>query len=141
MSVQAALELRLPNRACRTFPGTPESVAAVREWIAVELAGTGLPVPDVQLAASELATNAVEHSKSRGEEFLVWVGHNVDTLVRVVVVDDGPLTDQPVDHERSGGRGLRIVHELADEYGSYFADSGHHAAWFEIARPTFPEGD
>ena len=53
--------------ACEgAWPGTPESVAMAREFVAVHLAEHLLPglIDEARLVTSELATNAVRHAQT-----------------------------------------------------------------------------
>lgn len=134
--------LRFDHLASQMFPGQPEAVTTVREFIVGELADLGFPaavIENARTAVSELATNAVRYSRSRDGYFTVWVAADPDR-VRVTVIDDGPLETPPVDFERPGGWGLRIVGALATDHGAMTTDTGCHAAWFQLATP-FPEGD
>jgi len=91
---------------------------AARAFIAGELAsGTlpdGVPVDDVVLIASELVTNAVRAGAAWVDLTLRVTGRRVD----LVVTDDacGLPVMATADREAVGGRGLRIVDELADTW-------------------------
>lgn len=100
---------RLSVPAARNFAGK-----ALGDW------GFGDRVEDVTLCVSEPATNALVHGvpPGRGFRVLVWLGH--DGLCRFEVHDSGPGWPQipEVEHGKgeleAGGRGLRLVAELAD---------------------------
>jgi anti-sigma regulatory factor (Ser/Thr protein kinase) len=129
----AAIAEPLPHEVVDTYPGAPRTVADIRTAVAERLDGTGLPIADAVLCVSELATNAIRHTRSGlpGGHLTVYVGHSA-TTVRIIVVDDGPLERVP-DPERSGGWGMRIVADLATDYGDHqHPVSGCHAAWFQI---------
>jgi anti-sigma regulatory factor (Ser/Thr protein kinase) len=129
--------LRFDHLGAEIFPGRDDTITDVRQFIADQLEPLGFPaavIADTQLAASELATNAVRYSRSRGGHFAVWLGAEPDR-VRVTVIDDGPLTDQPIDLERCGGMGIGIVGALATAHGSHANATGSHTAWFEIDAP------
>ncbi|OEU87182.1 ATPase [Streptomyces abyssalis] len=114
---------RLSVPAARTFVRKALSEWAVRERF-----------EDVTLCVSELATNAVVHGvpPGRGFRVLVWLDH--DGLCRVEVHDSGPGWPQipEVDDElEAGGRGLRLVAELADKWGVERRDPGK-IVWVEF---------
>src|SRR5216683_2147236 len=76
----------------RVFPGRPEQVAHARRFVARVL--DGCPVADdALLCASELASNAIRHTRSgwRGGKFqvVVWRGR---ASACVAVLDDGSDT-------------------------------------------------
>ena len=58
------------------FPGRPEQVARVRHEVRRYLSGAGCPAAvtdDAVLAVSELSANAILHSRSRNDFFVVAV--------------------------------------------------------------------
>ena len=96
-------------------------------------------IDDARLAISELAANAVRHGHLRPDQ---------DTLRLVIDADDDhvrieveqstaavgvrvvePRWEDPV---RVGGCGLRLVEQLADEWGVETGPPGH--VWFEFRR-------
>ncbi len=103
----------------RTFPGSPDQVARVREFVRLVLG----PVPVVDeavLLASELATNAVIHTASgQGGSFDV-AASRYPSAVRVEVHDAGshqvPMP-RPQDQLTEEGRGLGLVSLMADRWG------------------------
>lgn len=128
----------------RSFTETPDSVAGARGFVSEAL--TGLPVDlvdDVVIMISELATNAVVHARSA---FEVQVARG-DQLVRVEVRDRGPglptLRSAPLN--AAHGRGLHLVEQLSDGWGSVTVDGGpDKLVWFlrrfGPAVPGEPEG-
>lgn len=95
---------------------------------------------DVRLCVSELATNAVVHGVPPGREFcLSLVGDGA--LVRVEVRDSGGGQVRPSDAgpEACGGRGLRLVMALADDFGVTVHQPGK-TVWtvFKTARSATP---
>jgi anti-sigma regulatory factor (Ser/Thr protein kinase) len=100
------------------FPTDVASIASVRSYVRSCLSD----LPDVQddavLAASELATNAVEHGS--GVSFLVEIETTSDAVdLSVESQLKGPwsasIPAAPLEGEvPRGGRGLRIVAALAD---------------------------
>lgn len=101
-----------------TYPGTPDQISAVRASLRGLL--DGCPIADeVILCGSELATNAVIHSRSRLPDGLFTVRVEIyrDDYIWIEVEDEGgPWTDdQMPDLQR--GHGLDIVHALAGDWG------------------------
>ena len=92
------------------------------------------------LGVSELASNAVQHSRSgQGGRFqvLVWRGR---ASACVAVIDDGARRPSPRAHSpgelAESGRGLRVGAELAANWGHQdLATSGlpGRAVWFHLA--------
>jgi serine/threonine-protein kinase RsbW len=120
-------------RAC--YPGRAEQVSAVR----VGLAGLldGCPgADDALLCASELAANAIRHSRSGlpGGHFTVHGAVIPGDCVLIEVEDDGgPWTAAVRDPVR--GHGLDIVQALAADWG---IDGDYHSRsiWAWIDTPT-----
>lgn len=118
-----------------TLPGLPAMVQAARRGVRALLEETGCPrIEDAELIVSELASNAVLHSRSAGVDgsFTVSVEAKAG-WVRLEVADAGPPEDQmrerPDDEHR---RGLLIVDALADRWG-HRRPSGERAVfWAEL---------
>jgi anti-sigma regulatory factor (Ser/Thr protein kinase) len=102
-----------------TFPAESASVPRARRVAAGWLASVGAPVPvtqDVELVLSELVTNAVRASRP-GDEIRVeltgeargWGVAVSDSAGRFVP----PATEAVLDPWAVGGRGLRVVSEVA----------------------------
>jgi anti-sigma regulatory factor (Ser/Thr protein kinase) len=133
----------------RTLSGQPASVRAARA-LTREFLGDDPRAGDAETIVSELATNAVRHSRSReeGGVFELRLEHKPDAL-RIEVVDQGPLVRaaalDPLEAFEPGenphfpfgesGRGHLIVFSLAD-------GSGHEQRpdrslwWAELSRST-----
>ncbi|GAA4522870.1 hypothetical protein GCM10023191_102370 [Actinoallomurus oryzae] len=122
----------------RSFAGLPECVADAREFLADCLAGTAWPIDEVVLAADELVTNAVRHSRSGGPggKFDVRLRIKPACMVQVEICDQGPLpspTAAAPEYRCEGGLGLPIVKALSDEDGEYTDRlTGFHITWFRI---------
>ena len=119
----------------RAFPGQPRQVREARRWIKPLLAG--LPAADdALLALSELASNAVIHSKSRLPRgvFIVRAVILMD-LVRIEVTDQGGVWHGQFGPDPQFGRGLSIVAALASAWG-ITGDQAGRTAWCEIAVNT-----
>jgi serine phosphatase RsbU (regulator of sigma subunit)/anti-sigma regulatory factor (Ser/Thr protein kinase) len=127
---ERALNLRLP--------GGPHAPAVARAAVETLPAGS-LDAPlahTARLLASEIVTNSVIHGGTGEDD---WIGLDVVLSpggLRVEVTDHGrgfaraPARPDPDD---PGGRGLFLVEELADRWGS--ADGGTRV-WFEVDRPA-----
>jgi anti-sigma regulatory factor (Ser/Thr protein kinase) len=99
----------------------------------VTLALTEVPAATrevVELLVSELATNAVTHAQS---EFAVSVATTRDSI-RVEVVDQGSGLPAPREPSVTDlhGRGLHIVEELADAWGSDVIGDRGKSIWFVV---------
>jgi anti-sigma regulatory factor (Ser/Thr protein kinase) len=128
----------VPPVACwaRDFPGDAAQAREVRRWIEDLLPECDV-LADLVLAATELCANAIRHTRSgqAGGRFSVSVEWSWE-LVRVVVGDQGsskiPLAGVGMgDTAEESGRGLRLVGELADAWGT----AGHPAGrvvWADV---------
>jgi serine/threonine-protein kinase RsbW len=127
--------------ARREFAGRPDQVGAARWWLSRMI--DGLPIaPDVVLACSELASNAIIHSDSGlpGGRFTVRLSIEAD-LIRIEVIDQGGqwtnmrghwlgASEDQADDSQSG-RGLTIIAALATSWG-IGGDQEGRTAWCEI---------
>jgi serine/threonine-protein kinase RsbW len=114
----------LPLWWSRAFPGEPPLVRQTRSWIAGLLPACP-PLDDLLIVASELATNAVAHTRSGdpGGWFTVEVTWSQESA-RVVVGDQGS-GEIPVSVASPGdqvaylesGRGLLLVDALSAAWG------------------------
>lgn len=127
----------------RAYPGTPPTCARFRSDLRDDLSTlSGVPRQvreDVELCASEAFTNAVRHSRSRqpGGSVIRLLSTPLvmgrETTMRLCIIDEGPIGHpparpfiQPPVHRRSteewetteSGRGLLLIHHLADEWGT-----------------------
>ena len=121
----APLEQRLPADARR--------LSALRRTVAAWSAQAALSddaAADLQLMLSEAATNAVEHAYRSTEtgEFVYSVRRRPDAAVRVVVQDFGRWRPPP-DDPGYRGRGLAVIHNLAEEVSLDFSDEGTRIAF------------
>lgn len=130
----------IPKR--RVFPGRPEQVRQARRFVARALDGCPA-LGDAMLCCSELASNAIRHTRTgRGGKFqvVVWRGH---ASACVAVLDEGAETT-PVSGPGPGaglaesGHGLAAVHSLAACWGHYTYRDGitrGTAVWFRLDWP------
>lgn len=119
-----------PGGGHRAFAASAASVAAARRFVRERLGPVDGATSDaVVLLLSELATNAVCHG---GGGFEVRVVRSA-TSVTVEVDDPGsglPLRRDPAPFD-SDGRGLRIVEELATDWGVRQHERGK-VVWFRL---------
>jgi len=96
-----------------------DTVRAARGWLAAFLHRRGVTEiqrQDAELVISELVTNALRHGLG---DIVVRTSVADGHLLQVSVTDSGPELPalQPVEPDRVGGVGLRIVDRLASEWG------------------------
>lgn len=114
------------------FPAHPSMVRVARYAVAVLLADTPRREDAVQVV-SEYATNAVLHSSGNTFDLLIVVN---GTRARVEVGDDGPAcaASRVPDEFEEYGRGLVVVDELADKWGTDFREEeGRQIWWAELS--------
>jgi anti-sigma regulatory factor (Ser/Thr protein kinase) len=126
-------------RESATFAGRPDQVREARAFV-FRLLGPSHPCGNVAvLLASEMVTNSLRHGSSAGPGEVVTVTVVVwDAGVRVEVTGrkaDGVPVLRPPDDEAEGGRGLRLVEELAVRWG-YERGGGQAMTWFELGPIT-----
>lgn len=123
----------------RRFDDTEASVGDSRRFVASATADAPAAVRDaIVLMVSELATNAIVHA---GGGFAVRVERD-DGSIHVTVTDQGtgtPAVQHPDEHQPHG-RGLRIVDELSDEWGTEDTADHGKAVWFRIDAAPVADG-
>jgi PAS domain S-box-containing protein len=124
--------------ATRRFPATTASVGKARRFLLGKLpAPSGDEADALVLMLSELATNAFQHAATA---FEVSVRVSPDCgRVRVEVSDSAPgyPTPQEPVPDAPHGRGLHIVHSLADAWGIEIRrDRPGKTVWFSLALPA-----
>ena len=94
---------------------------------------------DARLAVSELATNTVRHGRLRPDQDTIrLVIEADDDHVRVEmeqatdVLEVGVVEPRVDDPNAVGGFGLRLVEQMADDWGHVAGPPGH--VWFEFRR-------
>ena len=117
----------------RVFPGRRDQVAFARDF-ARRAAGCCPVLDEAILLTSELCTNALQHTASgTGGLFEITV-YRGDGSLRVEVRDDGSGSVPAVrtfEELSEDGRGLEIVHLLADRWGQNGDEFGR-CAFFEL---------
>jgi anti-sigma regulatory factor (Ser/Thr protein kinase) len=115
----------------RIFPGRPDQISEVRRFIRAHLA-SHQRTADVALVATELTTNAWEHTHSHRGTFTVCAELRPDDTIRLEVEDNGgPLTFGEYKRDDEGGRGLGIVDALTSKWG-VAGDSTGRTVWAEF---------
>ena len=85
------------------------------------IARRGAHTDDVLLATSELVTNVVKHTDDGGE-LNAWL--EPGGALHVEVHDTDPTLPTLIEPTDVGGRGLRILEALADEWGTAPTETG-----------------
>ena len=113
-----------------TFHGRADEVGRVRRELAAYLSDCPVAADSV-LIASELAANAVLHSRSRGESFRVRCELSAES-VRVEVEDmGGPWHTRPTADDRP--HGLDVVTALGAEWGTVTTVDRTRVVWARLA--------
>ncbi|MHA6762702.1 SpoIIE family protein phosphatase [Streptacidiphilus sp. PAMC 29251] len=115
----------------------PTAASRSRRLIRSVLVEWGLPalLDTTELLVSELVTNAVRYSEAP-------IGLRLSRTGRVLLVEvSDPLPDPPLERVSAGtdegGRGLQLVHQLADSWGTR-AEGAGKVVWFEQVLPAAP---
>jgi len=125
-----------PVEISATYPGIPGSVAAVRRFVRKTLADCPR-LDDLELIASELATNAIRHTPSghHSGTFTITVRHQPGAAY-MEVADLGARpwrwTPRTRGHLAAHGRGLLIVTALADQVGHRTSRGRHQITWARL---------
>jgi two-component sensor histidine kinase len=131
-SVKHLIIATTPPDVTATLPGTPASVPVARRLVREVLVGCPR-AGDLMLAATELATNAINHSASgRGGSFTVRL-RTGPGRARVEVIDEGSAQGRS---PASNGWGLEIVAGITDEAGAIIGPDGCRTAWAEVTWPA-----
>jgi anti-sigma regulatory factor (Ser/Thr protein kinase) len=112
------------------LPRSPDSISIARQLVNDHTGMLGLQQrQDAALMVSELLTNAVQHGIGA-----ITLRIEVEPdAVRVEVADDGNVAVAPTPAPGShGGWGLRIVDQLADDWGVL---DGSTKVWFRLGQP------
>jgi anti-anti-sigma factor len=132
----------IPPRLERRLPADPARLAAVRRTLQAWAGDAALPedaVEDLQLALGEAVANAVEHAY-RGQpagECVYAVSLLPDGDVDVCVEDFGRWRPVPAD-PGFRGRGLQLIHELAEQVTVEPSPAGGTTVRFRVPVRTAP---
>jgi anti-sigma regulatory factor (Ser/Thr protein kinase) len=118
-------------KTSQSFAASQQSVGAARRFVSELVSDLTPELQDaVILMVSELATNALVHAAS-GFQLTI---DRTKTRLRVSVADLGagiPSLQSPPSRQPHG-RGLRIVEELSDEWGTSEAPKKGKTVWFRL---------
>ncbi|MET8138768.1 ATP-binding protein [Sphaerisporangium sp. NPDC005288] len=109
------------------LPGVRESVPLARRQVRQWLDAGHPAADDVVLAVSELVTNAITHAGCGRDDFIALTLVEDDGAIHVEVNDPGATHCAPVvrdDPDAEHGRGLLIIRELAEEWGTHASGPG-----------------
>ncbi|WP_433357158.1 ATP-binding protein [Microtetraspora malaysiensis] len=116
----------------RTFSGHRNQVREARCFVRAHLPNH----PDAELIVSELATNAVEHTRTgdAGGTFTATIKQQPDGTIYMEIEDQGGPTvfGEPTPN-REGGRGLHLVSALTLAWGVK-GDATGRTVWVELPR-------
>jgi anti-sigma regulatory factor (Ser/Thr protein kinase) len=128
-----------PHRSSISFPATASQVTWARQFLENLLTDSPLAA-DAVLCLSEVASNSVTHSNSRSEggRFTVNVERYHNGHVRVEVEDQGGPWIQRTKPEGQLSLGLRIVGQLAREWGIKDVSDSARTVWFEVSSVRSP---
>ncbi|WP_240777487.1 ATP-binding protein [Nonomuraea basaltis] len=127
------------------LPGVPSQVSRARGIVTAALGRDHPFYDDVVLLTSELATNAILHTRSgSGGSFTVTVTSS-ESAVRVCVADagsDGPpcvcRSSTPASGgQATSGRGLPLIEALSHRWG-FTREDGSTTVWFELLQARMP---
>lgn len=122
----------LPFAYTLQVPYDSRAVGVARSSLRAALVAHGVPelVDRAQLLVSELVTNAIVHSRCEAEVRLTWA----DRTLRISVRDVGtePPACRQLDPESESGRGLQLLHALADRWDHFSVRSGNPEALTKI---------
>jgi anti-sigma regulatory factor (Ser/Thr protein kinase) len=108
-------------------------------WI---LAGWGVPdelVADAEVLASELMTNATQASASVDPDepiALRLLANRQRLVIEAWDCHPGDPVPRPASDDAESGRGLAIVHELANRWGTRRLSANVKAVWAELLLPA-----
>ena len=102
------------------FANDPNAPTSARRALRPLFPDDGAIADDVTLVASELVTNVVQHTDAGGL-MEAWSG---DPFVLNVTDFGTSLPSPQAEADEQGGRGLHIVDELADEWGTIPPEHG-----------------
>ncbi|TDC32224.1 histidine kinase [Micromonospora sp. 15K316] len=138
VAVLAVEHALVPSRsAAMEVPAEPTAPSRVRRWLTAQLGEWRVPEPVISaavLCTSELTTNALLHA---GTAARVEIDLSAERLL-VSVADSGTrgaVTRARTDTLSSRGRGLGLIEELSDAWGTDPTVRGS-TVWFELLLPA-----
>lgn len=130
---------------CRiTLAPAPESTKTARDFTTATLRGWHLNalIQDAVMVASELVTNAIRHgtplavdNEERPRVELTWWCQPSGLICVVTDRSTKPPVLAPADLHAESGRGLQIVHALADTWGWTTLSTREKAVWAALGLP------
>ena len=108
----------------------PQSIGAVRRFVASTVDPSSPRLGDVEVMTSELVANAVAHAST--PVTVRVVAHDGRTRVEVHDDDPNPPLPQAPSLDLRTGRGLAIVEALSDDWGYSPVEGDGKVVWFEI---------
>lgn len=128
----------------RTFDGSERQLGELRRWLA-SLTPPGPARDDLTSIATELGTNAIQHTASGHDGTFTVELTRAGVTLRLAVTDQGSATRPRLinDPAAERGRGLLIVHALAGRTGVIATPRGH-CVWAEVTDhpdPASPDRD
>ena len=114
----------------------PASVGVARRFVRDLLDGADEDTLDtLLLLASELVTNAILHAHTPVELGICVDGGRALVCVADRMPNTEPLTPRDHSRDRPGGRGLALVADLSDDWGTT-AFTGGKTVWFTLPLTT-----
>ena len=110
----------------------PASVGLARSLVRDSLAGVDGAARDVALLlTSELVTNAILHARTPVQLGVLVDGDRALVCVADRLPESPALSPRAHSHDRPGGRGLALVEDLADTWGTT-TYTGGKTVWFVL---------
>ena len=142
----SAFFLRWPQVGVLELGSSPEAATCARRHVAALLGEWNVPFgikDDMELICSELVANALEATRSlqdraAGEPWPVGLrllGNRQRIVLEVWDCHPGVPVRQAAPDDQEGGRGLAIVHELANRWGLRRLSAHVKAVWAELLLP------
>jgi hypothetical protein len=124
----------LPSSVARHVDLDPvaPSVSLARAFVGKELGA--LDEDDLEVAVlltSELVTNAILHARTPVQVGVLTADDEVLVCVGDRLAESPPLVPNPPSGDRPGGRGLALVNDLADAWGTAIYTGGK-TVWFVL---------
>ena len=119
------------ERQADLYP-VPASVGVARSLVRDSLAGFDGDARDVALLlTSELVTNAILHARTPVQLGVLVDGDRALVCVADRLPESTTLSPRAHSHDRPGGRGLALVEDLADTWGTT-TYTGGKTVWFVL---------